>query len=481
MRRLRERGALLVPRAGWVAVAVAIATIALGALWIARTGTHPGYDAFGWMVWGHRLLHGGLNTDGAPSWKPLTFLFTLPYGLFGGLQLTLWTVTATAGALASSIFAARVAYRLARPRGSSIRSRWPALVGSAVAGVGVLGISGLSQQVLIATSDPLIVTLCLAAIDAHLSKRPRLAFALIVLASLGRPETWLFAVGYGVWAWRAVPSMRLVVVVGILLIPAGWFIIPGLSSRSWFVSGDLALNSPRAVHGDLFTGVLNRFLGLYELPMRVAVLVALGLAVAWRDRALLGLAGLAALWVGVEIAFAYHGWSATPRYIMEPAAVLIVTVGAAAGRILGADAAALARGGTVLVRCAGAAAFIALVVALAPVARQRARLLDAQVAQAKIASRRISRLRSVIAADGGPARILACGHPVTTGGNQSALAWSIGLNVGNVGYKPGREISAGRPIVFFKPYLNGWEVHPLHTPPGLARGCDRLRIQSALS
>jgi len=69
----------------------------------------------------------------------------------------------------------------------------------AFAAVGVLGIGTYSHLVLIANSDPLIVLLCLAAIDCHLSRRPRLAFAMLVLASLGRPEVWVFAGMYAVW------------------------------------------------------------------------------------------------------------------------------------------------------------------------------------------------------------------------------------------------------------------------------------------
>ena len=49
---------------------------------------------------GQQVLHWNLNTDGAPSWKPLTFLFTLPYALAGDSgQMWLWMVTAVAGAL----------------------------------------------------------------------------------------------------------------------------------------------------------------------------------------------------------------------------------------------------------------------------------------------------------------------------------------------------------------------------------------------
>ena len=54
------------------------------------------------MVWGRQVLHWNLNTDGAPSWKPLTFLFTLPYALSRARgQMWLWMVTAVAGAVAA--------------------------------------------------------------------------------------------------------------------------------------------------------------------------------------------------------------------------------------------------------------------------------------------------------------------------------------------------------------------------------------------
>jgi hypothetical protein len=455
--------------------------LALGALWVTLTSSHPAYDPFGWLVWGRQTLHWNLNTDGAPSWKPLPFLFTLPYAVFGRAQISLWTITASAVSLASVVFAARIAYRLARPPVAAPGRAWPALVGGVVAGLGVLGINGLAHQMVIATSDQMVVTLCLAAIDAHLSGRRRLAFALIVLASLGRPEAWLFAGLYAVWTWRAAPSARLILVVGIVLIPVGWFLIPGLTSRHWFISGDLALNSPHAIHGNQLDGVIDRFLGLYALPMKVAFAGAFALAVAWRDRGLLALAAAAGLWVAVEIAFAYHGWSATPRYMMEPAAVLVVVVGAAAGRVLGTRRGE--RGGwwRAGVSWAGAAGLVALAITLAPVARDHARTLQQEIKQAKVAQQRTSRLESVIAAAGGPARIKGCGQPVTTVGNQSALAWYVGLNVGEVGYKPGREIGQRRPIVFFKPYGKGWEVHPLHMPAGRANRCDRLRVASALN
>ena len=64
--------------------------------------------------------------------------------------------------------------------------------GGGFAGAGVLGISTYWHYMLSAQSDPMIVTLCLAAIDCHLCGRYRWAFALGALAALGRPEVWLF-------------------------------------------------------------------------------------------------------------------------------------------------------------------------------------------------------------------------------------------------------------------------------------------------
>ncbi|HUZ30314.1 MAG TPA: hypothetical protein VMU90_13775, partial [Solirubrobacteraceae bacterium] len=37
--------------------------------------TRPGFDPYGWLVWGHQTLLGALDTNAAPSWKPLPFLF----------------------------------------------------------------------------------------------------------------------------------------------------------------------------------------------------------------------------------------------------------------------------------------------------------------------------------------------------------------------------------------------------------------------
>src|SRR5689334_22789788 len=103
-------------RAWWPWLAAVAALLISSILFVVLTGMRPAYDAYGWLVWGRQAAHLHLDTNAAPSWKPLTFLFTFPYALVAGrTALWLWMVTAVAGAFAASLFAARIAYRLCGP------------------------------------------------------------------------------------------------------------------------------------------------------------------------------------------------------------------------------------------------------------------------------------------------------------------------------------------------------------------------------
>jgi hypothetical protein len=473
---------------------VALAVLAAAIAWDSAAHVRPSYDAFGWLVWGRQTLRLNLNTDGAPSWKPLSYLFALPYAPFGRAQIWLWTTTATVAAFSGAVFGGRIAWELGRRAGAT---RPGAAVGAAFAGVAVLGMSGFSHQVMIATSDPMVVALTLGAVDAALSGRPRLALAALVLASLGRPETWPFLGLFALWAWRRRPQMRREVVVALALIPLGWFLIPGFTSHSPFVAGDLALKSPDALRHHQLAGVVDRLLGLYGLPMRIAVIGSLVLAALRRDGLALLLGAGALLWVAVEVAFAYHGWPAEPRYMMEAGAIAVVLVGAAVAQALSVPGRGrrAARGlpsprsagaepapaqavdgrshGHLVARGAGLLAVGALVATLVPIGARRVTTVGHQIDRARLVAERIDRLPTVIADLGGIAGVHRCGHPVTTVGFQSTLAWYLNRNVGTVGYKPGREIRSHRPIVFFRAVGAGWQVRPIHTAPSRRRACLR--------
>ena len=195
--------------------------------------------------------------------------------------------------------------------------------------------------------------------------------------------------------------------------------------------------------------------------MQLAGLLAVVLAVIQREIAWLVLAGAAVAWVVVEIAFALHGFPASPRYMFEPVAVMVVLAGAAVGRLLAIASPSW------LARAAGAAAVIALVAALGPQAQLRARLFDNGVVLGRNWARQLQRLQLLIAREGGPARIISCGQPVTGVIYQSILAWDLGRNDSGVGWNPPAEIRKGWPIVFFKPVWGGLDGHPYPTatPP----------------
>jgi hypothetical protein len=452
---------------GWITAA---AVLAVAVLFVVLTRMKPAYDAYGWLVWGRQTLHWNLNTDGAPSWKPLTFVFTFPYALVRPAQPWLWSVTSVAASLSGAVFGGRIAYRLTGP--SPGRSYAP-IAAALFAGLGVLGISGYWHQILIANSDPMTVAILLAAIDAHLSKRFRLAFLLLVLASMGRPEAWPFTGAYAIWAWRGIPSMRVLAVLGVVAIPVVWFGVSALTAKSWLRAGDLALNSVNVIHGNKFTGVIGRVLGLYGVPMQVAAGLAIVFAAVIRERVWLWLAGAAFAWIAIEIAFALHGWSAVTRYLFEPEAVFVVLTGAGVGRALAIGPAAPAA-----LRWAVVAAVVLLIAALIPTAVLRTRTVHSEVKMRRQAAVQIRRLEGVIRREGGAVRIRACGQPVTTVGWQSTLAWETELNVGNVGYKPGRSIHKGNPIVLFKPHELGWQVRPIHTLASNRAACRSLRTDT---
>jgi hypothetical protein len=418
--------------------------------------TRPGFDPYGWLVWGHQTVAGNLDTNAAPSWKPLPYLFTAPFGLFGHYQLWLWMVTSLAVSLGGAVFAGRIAYRLTlRAEAEQHLAAW---VAAAFAATAYFGISTYWHYMLSAQSDPMIVALCLAAIDCHLGGRYRWAFVLGALAALGRPEVWPFLGVYSIWAWRAVPSMRWLIATGIALLVLLWFGIPALTSRSPFVAGSNALGSGRRLRSDRVFGTIGRFLDLNAVVLELAALLAVVLAVVRRDRATLALAAGACAWVIVEIAFSLHGWPGLARYMFEPAGVVIALAGVAVGRVL-IEAPRVSRG----VGWAGVALVVVIVAALVPTAVSRARSEHHDIVGQRVRTAEIGNLSSVVASLGGPARLKPCGEPLTRLEYQTILAWTLHDNVASVGYKYSPAIASGRPIVLFTPFSHGgWHVQALH-------------------
>jgi hypothetical protein len=452
---------------------VGLGLVAVSAILVLWSNTRPGYDPYGWLVWGYQTLHLNLDLGGAPSWKPLPYLFTVPYAVFGHLQLRLWMVTSVAISLSAAIFAARIAYRVCGGYSETGRDRYPAIAAAVFAGAAALGIDGYMHYILSVQSDAMIVALVLGAIDMHLSRHYRWAFAFGVLASLGRPEAWLFIGLYAIWAWRAVPSMRWFIVGGLAVIPLMWFGIPTITNGRPFVSADLALRSPRELHENKIIGTIDRFTGLTFLPVQLAALAAVALAVWRRNRTVLVLAAGVVGWVLIEIAFALHGWAAVPRYLFEAAGVMSVLAGIGVGLVL-REAPRVGRG---VPRWAGIAVVAVLFAVMVPIALGQAHTERKDLKHERYRTVTIGRLTRAISVLGGYQRIRACGEPVTTVEYVSILAYLVKMNVGDVGHRPAFELAQSYPIVMFTPLHSGWRVYPWHTAADKLRSCRKLNVE----
>lgn len=449
-------------------IASAAGLLVLSLLILLWARTRPGFDPYGWLVWGHQTVAGNLDTNAAPSWKPLPYLFTVVYGVFGHYQLWLWMVTSLAVSLAGAVFAGRIAFRLTLA-GTGIERSYAAWVAAVFAGLGVLGLSAYWHYMLSAQSDPMIVTLCLGAIDMFLVGRYRWTFVLGALAGLGRPEVWLFLGLYSIWAWRAVPSMRWLIVTGVVLMVLLWFGIPALTSRTPFQAGANALGSGRRLRSDRVFGTIGRFLGLSPVVLELTALGAVVLALVRRDRVILALAAGVCAWVIIEIAFSLHGWPGLARYMFEPAGVVIALAGVAIGRLLLEPRRVSPAAGW-----AGIALVVVIVAALVPSGVSRARDEHRDIRGQRARTAQIGKLSSVVASLGGPARLKLCGEPLTRLEYQTVLAWTLRLNVASVGYKYGPAIASGRPIVLFTPRSHGgWRVQALHQRLAACRSLPR--------
>jgi hypothetical protein len=491
---------------------VALGVIIFSAIIVRVTNTRPGYDPYGWLIWGYQTLHLHLDLGGAPSWKPLPLLFTVPFALFGHYSLWLWMVTAEAAAFAGSIFAGRIAYRVVNPTDDR-RFRYAAIAAAIFAGVGMYGIqdningalNSYFHYLFSVQSDPMIVTLVLAAIDFHINGHRRWVMVMLLLAGLGRPEVWPVLGLYGMWCWFRRPDMRIFLAVCAFLLVFLWFGVPTITNGRPLVAGDLAQGSPRELHQNKIIGTIDRFKTLNLWPVWVFTLAAVAWAgyrlratgFSWRalrggridegaesaegqDRRnyllVLGLAVGIIIWLIVEIAFALHGWPAVPRYIFPPAVVAIVLAGIGFGWALKEIPARLR-----VPQWSGIAVVVLLALAIVPGVLARARNEHKDIRHERARTTEVGRLATTIDRLGGRDAILRCGKPVTNVEFVSILAWLVHRNVGVLGHRPNFELHLQHPIVLFTQLPNGWATYPWHTYTSKLASCQSMKAVYAIT
>jgi hypothetical protein len=475
---------------------VAVAEIVLAGVIARVADTRPGYDPYGWLIWGYQTIHGSLSLAGAPSWKPLPLIVTAPAALFGNhLQLWIWMTVSIAVSLSGTIFAARIASKVVNRDGKYL---YPAILAALFAGFGMYGIQDningtldpylhylLSHQ-----SDTMIVSLTLAAIDFHMQGKRRLTMLMLLLAGLGRPEDWPILFLYSGWCWCYRRDLRWYIAAVWLVMFFLWFGVPGITNGRPFVAYQLAQDSPRAITGGKVGGTILRFTALNLWPVWVLALIALGWslvlavprlarvglgeliprrgrglprageplrAVLRSDEVLvIGLAFCIVLWVAVEIVFALLGTPAVPRYMFEPAVGCVLLAGIGLGWLVRELPQRLH-----VPWPAGTLVGVALLACLIPGLHHRAQVEHKDLISQKARTHQFDELSGFIKAIGGYKAVRYCGAPVTDIEHVSLLGWLTHMNDGNVGHQPQKELhTRNTPIVLFTALPDGWAAWP---------------------
>jgi hypothetical protein len=387
----------------------------------------PTYDPWSWVLWGRETLHLDLVTTTGPSWKPLPWLFTTPFALFGGAAPQLWLIVARAGGLLALGMAFRLAARLAGPLAGII-----AVVSLALA-------DGFIRNFVLGNSEGLLVALCLWAAERHLDHRRRDAFVLITAAALLRPEVWPFWALYGAWmlagAWQERPPRAELALVGgsAVALLVLWFV------PEYIGSGDLLRAASRARQANPDSAayapkpwleVFRRSEEVLSPPVYAGALVAVAGALIARERERawtlrLGLAlGSAALMI-VVAAMTQVGFAGNLRYVALPASVVCVLAG-----VGWVDVLRWIRGRTHALAALVAAA--ALLVWWMPWIDREWTAVKGSWEGVRRESDADRDLPRAVAAAGGAAAILRCG-PVYTGPfHTPVVAWVLGIHLDEV-------------------------------------------------
>ena len=384
----------------------------------------------------------------------------VPYSLFGHCALRLWMITSVTISLSGSDL--RRADRLpADARRLATSSRWPAIAAAVFAGARDPrdpGLLPLHPERPVRPDDRRAVP----GRDRLPSVRPPPLGVRARRAGIARAAR-------GVAVPRALRDLGVArdpvdargsIYGGLALIPLLWFGVPTITNDRPFVSGQLALLSPRELHQNKIIGTLHRFTALTYLPMQLMALVAIGLA--WLRRN----------WT-VLILGRGRGRVDRRRDRVRPARLagrpaLPVRAGRRDDRARRRSrvgwllqeaprtrAPRAALGGRRARRCCSSSALVPGALARlphgAPGPQARARPHDGD--------RPAPGRRSTTSA--ATQHILACGEPVTTVEYVSILAYFTKLNDGKIGHRPQFELQQKYPIVMFTPLHSGWSVVPV--------------------
>ena len=397
----------------------------------------PTYDPWAWILWGREITHLDLTTTGGPSWKPLPVLFTTPFSIFGEeAGALMWVWIARAGALLALAMCVRIARRLVGgPAG---------IVAGVFAAAFLLSSFKYIRDAALGNSEALLAALTLWAYERHLDGRRDHALYLGFGAALLRPEVWPFLGIYGLWLWFRDPELRLRLVALAGLIPLLWFGPEMWGSGEPFRASSRA-NNPNpgsaafAEHPGL--EVIKRFNHVTIKPLLAAALIGVAhAAVVWRRRRegrpilFLFAAGLA--WLLLVAVMTERGYAGNQRYLIVTTTAVCVLGGVGVGRVFEAVQRRVSRL-TDDARTgwrAAVAAFVLLVLALAPVIGQKADNARVTLDSLRYEASIWSGLREVVDEAGGRERLRACGGVYSGPFQTQMVAYTLGIHGVDVGW-----------------------------------------------
>jgi hypothetical protein len=424
----RRPSTLRAPRSEWALLLAGCLVLASISLVVSRQTT---YDPTAWLTWGHEIVHGGLTTTSGPSWKPLPILVTAPSAVLGDTaQQIVWVVVARAGTLAGLVLAYRLARRLAGP------------VAGVIAAAALLLSSGYLTRTFRGDSEGILVALGLGAVEAHLSGRRWLTFALLIGTALLRPEMLLFAGLYAAWLLLGAESRAArvrtvaIAVAAAVIVVLAWVVPEKIGSGEWLRAASRALEpvagSP-ATADFPFLATFTNAAPVLAWPLYAAGVAYVAIALAdgrRRDRGVvLALAALATALMAIVALMAEIGFTGNSRYLTVP--VALTGILGAAGIVW------LAR--LVRARMPGRGMTIAFVVAAAVAAPAVVHVVlrtGDQMRGGLHESAAYAGLPDAIARAGGPAAVRSCLPIRTAWFDVQAVAHALHLHGAQIGLSP---------------------------------------------
>ena len=293
-------------------------------------------DPNAWLVWAGQLARGSIPAfQTGPSWKPLPALITLPAALVSQSTAAFtWMVLVRFCALAASV----LLFAITKPRWGTFAAVVAAFMPLVIPDWATATITGLSEPVMLAAA--------LAALEAHLRGRTRIALLMAVIACLVRPEAWIFIAAYSVWLLRtggAREAVPILVAGGAIVI--GWF-LPIFGAHGDALQAASRAHDYRTENG----GSFDLGVWLRSVPAKLWPLIPVGLIAAVRKADVVTLVATAAagVWL-IEVAIlVLAGYPNFSRFVLPAFVVLCLAGGAGAGWL---TSLASARWQAVLVQC----------------------------------------------------------------------------------------------------------------------------------